>query len=223
MIDLHTHTLFSDGELIPSELVRRAQVIGYTAIALTDHADIATLDFIIPRIINACNKINEKNGIIALPGIELTHVHPDDIADHARRARGMGARIIVVHGETMVEPVMPGTNRKALESDIDILAHPGLISDEDVEIASRNGICLEVSARKGHCLSNGHVAKTALKYGARLILNTDTHAPGDLITEERAKMTVQGAGLSEDDFTRMLDTSRMLVKKAMEIEWQRFT
>ncbi|RLD98934.1 MAG: PHP domain-containing protein, partial [Aquificota bacterium] len=26
MVDLHTHTTFSDGELIPSELVRRAQV-----------------------------------------------------------------------------------------------------------------------------------------------------------------------------------------------------
>lgn len=217
MIDLHTHTLFSDGELVPSELVRRAEVIGYTAIALTDHADISTLDFIIPRIIEACTKINEKNGIIAVPGIELTHVHPDDIAEHARKARGMGARIIIVHGETIVEPVMPGTNRRALESDIDILAHPGLISDEDTELASRNGICLEISTRKGHCLSNGHVAKTALRYGARLILNTDTHAPGDLITVERAKMIVRGAGLSDDDFKRMLDTGRALVKKAMGV------
>jgi histidinol phosphatase-like PHP family hydrolase len=217
MIDLHTHTLFSDGELVPSELVRRAEVIGYTAIALTDHADISTLDFIIPRIIEACTKINGKNGIIAVPGIELTHVHPDDIAEHARKARGMGARIIIVHGETIVEPVMPGTNRRALESDIDILAHPGLISDEDTELASRNGICLEISARKGHSLSNGHVAKTALRYGARLILNTDTHAPGDLITVERAKMIVRGAGLSDDDLKRMLDTSRVLVKKAMGV------
>jgi histidinol phosphatase-like PHP family hydrolase len=61
------------------------------------------------------------------------------------------------------------------------------------------------------------VAKTALRYGARLILNTDTHAPGDLITVERAKMIVRGAGLSDDDFKRMLDTSRVLVKKAMGV------
>jgi histidinol phosphatase-like PHP family hydrolase len=216
MIDLHTHTLFSDGELVPSELVRRAVVIGYTAIALTDHADISNLDFIIPRIREACSKINEKKGLIALPGIELTHVHPEDIAELARQARSLGARIIVVHGETIVEPVMPGTNRKALESDIDILAHPGLIGDDDVKLASRNGICLEITARKGHCLTNGHVAKTALKYGARLIVNTDTHAPEDLISLDRAKMTAQGAGLREDEFSRMLDTSRELVKKALE-------
>ncbi len=216
MIDLHTHTLFSDGELLPSELVRRAEVIGYSAIALTDHADISNLDFIIPRIIEACIKINEKKSIIALPGIEITHVHPDDIAELARTARSMGAQIIVVHGETIVEPVMPGTNKKALESDINILAHPGLISDEDAKLAARKGICLEISARKGHSLSNGHVAKTALKHGARLILNTDAHSPGDLLVLEKAAMTAQGSGLSHDDFVRMLDVSSMLVKKALE-------
>jgi putative hydrolase len=214
MIDLHTHTLFSDGELVPSELVRRAEVIGYTAIALTDHADISTLDFTIPRIIEACSIINKKRGIIALPGIELTHVHPDDIGELARKSRTLGARIIVVHGETIVEPVMPGTNRKALESDIDILAHPGLISDEDVELAARKGICLEITARKGHCLTNGIVAQKAIKFGVRIILNTDTHAPDDLISLEMAGLIAQGAGLRPDDFSQMLANSKALVTKA---------
>ncbi|MEK7309147.1 MAG: PHP domain-containing protein, partial [Nitrospirota bacterium] len=31
MIDLHTHSLLSDGVLLPSELIRRAYVIGYKA------------------------------------------------------------------------------------------------------------------------------------------------------------------------------------------------
>ncbi|WP_429885909.1 PHP domain-containing protein, partial [Geoalkalibacter halelectricus] len=48
MIDLHTHTLFSDGELIPAELIRRAAVAGYTALAITDHVDLSNLDFILP-------------------------------------------------------------------------------------------------------------------------------------------------------------------------------
>ncbi|HEY3347739.1 MAG TPA: PHP domain-containing protein, partial [Nitrospirota bacterium] len=47
MIDLHTHTLFSDGVLIPAELVRRAEVKGYEAIGLTDHADSSNIDFIV--------------------------------------------------------------------------------------------------------------------------------------------------------------------------------
>ena len=111
---------------------------------------------------------------------------------------------------------MPGTNNKALESDINILAHPGLISDEDAKLAARKGICLEISSRKGHSLTNGHVAKTALKYGARLILNTDTHSPGDLLIVEKAKMIAQGSGLSSDDFVKMLDESRRIVKKVLE-------
>ena len=37
--DLHTHTVFSDGELIPAELVRRAMVLGHDVIAITDHVD----------------------------------------------------------------------------------------------------------------------------------------------------------------------------------------
>jgi Histidinol phosphatase and related hydrolases of the PHP family len=39
MIDLHTHSIFSDGELIPAELTRRAAVAGYRAMAITDHGD----------------------------------------------------------------------------------------------------------------------------------------------------------------------------------------
>ena len=58
MIDLHTHTLFSDGELVPSELVRRSEVMGYRAIALTDHADSSNIDFIIPRTVRIAEELN---------------------------------------------------------------------------------------------------------------------------------------------------------------------
>lgn len=39
MIDLHTHTFSSDGALIPSEHLHRFEMLGYEAIAITDHAD----------------------------------------------------------------------------------------------------------------------------------------------------------------------------------------
>jgi histidinol phosphatase-like PHP family hydrolase len=214
MIDLHTHSLFSDGELLPSELVRRAQINGYQTIAITDHADISNYDFIIPRIVKACQKINERKMILAVPGIEFTHINPEDIPSLSKEARMMGALIIVVHGETIVEPVEPGTNRKAIESDIDILAHPGLITDEEVKLAAKNGVFLEVSSRNGHSLSNGHVVKLAKKYGAKLVLNTDAHAPDDLICIEKAEKVAIGSGLTCDDFTELLNNSKSLVKNA---------
>ena len=43
MIDLHTHTFFSDGGLLPSELARRARIAGYQALAFTDHADVSNI------------------------------------------------------------------------------------------------------------------------------------------------------------------------------------
>ncbi|MEW6616636.1 MAG: histidinol phosphate phosphatase domain-containing protein [Thermodesulfobacteriota bacterium] len=213
MIDLHTHSIFSDGELIPSELVRRAEVIGYQAIAITDHADVSNLDFIVPRIVSVCDDLSSKWRIRAIPGIELTHIPPSIISQLEKRARDMGAKIVVVHGETTVEPVTPGTNREALLSDIDILAHPGLITEEEAEIAKKRGIYLEITARAGHSLTNGHVAKLATRIGARLVLNTDSHSPCDLISLEKAKTVAMGAGLSEEEFNKLRRNSMEIIEK----------
>lgn len=203
MIDLHTHSLFSDGALIPSELARRAEDAGLKAIGITDHGDSSNIDYIIPRIVSVAIDLNRFMGIKVIPGIELTHVPPPLISECARRARSLGAKIIIVHGETIVEPVSPGTNRAALDADINILAHPGLISEEEVLIAKEKGILLEISARKGHSLTNGHVARLAVKAGAKLVINTDSHDPSDFIGSNQAVKVVCGAGLTENDFMIM--------------------
>ena len=211
MIDLHTHSIFSDGVLVPSELVRRAEVLGIKAIGITDHGDASNLDFIIPRIVAVLERLNYVNRIKAIPGIELTHIPPSQIGQLAEEARSLGAKVVVVHGETIAEPVIPGTNRAALAADIDILAHPGLISEEEVRMAAEKGIFLEISARKGHSLTNGHVAKLAKKLGAELVVNSDAHEPSDLVTEEQARRIVLGAGLSRDDFERMQKNAESLL------------
>jgi putative hydrolase len=213
MIDLHTHSLFSDGELIPAELVRRAFVRGYQALAITDHGDMSNIDFIVPRVIHACHTLSEANGIRVIPGIELTHVPPKHIAELAREARRLGARIVVVHGETLVEPVVPGTNTAALMADIDILAHPGLISEDDTKLEKKNGIFLEITARKGHSLTNGHVVKMARKFKVPLVLNTDSHGPGDLIDDAMAEAIVRGAGMDAKETETVLENARMLVDR----------
>jgi histidinol phosphatase-like PHP family hydrolase len=147
MIDLHTHTLLSDGELLPAELATRAENIGYKAIAFTDHVDSSNLDIVLPQIIKACNHLDKFFSIKIIPGVELTHIPPSAIKDMVKDARKMGAKIIIVHGETIVEPVKPGTNKAALEVDIDILAHPGLITREEVRLARNKGIYLELTTR----------------------------------------------------------------------------
>ena len=216
MIDLHTHSLFSDGELIPAELTRRAAHAGYRAIAITDHADRSMFDLVIPRIQRVAGDLGQAWGLTVLVGIELTHIPPKEIAAAAAEARAFGAQVIVCHGETLVEPVAPGTNRAALEADIDILSHPGLLTAEEAQLAARRGICLELSARKGHSLSNGHVARAALDAGAMLVVNSDAHAPGDLVPLELARKVALGAGLSAEQFEQCRRNAEELVARALE-------
>ena len=213
MIDLHTHSLFSDGVLLVSELVRRAEEMGYHFIGITDHADRSNLDFIIPRVVRVSAEINRHNRIQAVPGIELTHVPPATIRPLAAEARQLGAQLVVVHGETIVEPVLAGTNRAGLEADIDILAHPGLLTPEEAALAARRGILLEISGRKGHSFTNGHVARVAKAAGAGLIVNSDAHGPGDLLPKEMLEEIALGAGIEQEDFHQMVQNAENLVRR----------
>jgi histidinol phosphatase-like PHP family hydrolase len=213
MIDLHTHSLFSDGDLLPSELVRRAKVKGYRALAITDHGDASNLDWIIPRIVQVTRDLSTAWSICVVAGIELTHVPPASIAKLTSEARRLGAELVVVHGETLVEPVAPGTNRAALEAGVDFLAHPGLLTEQEAALAATRDVFLEITTRRGHSLSNGHVLKMARKAGAPLVLNTDSHSPGDLTPREMAIRIAIGAGMADDETETLFANGERLLKK----------
>ena len=204
--DFHTHTSLSDGALSPMELIRRALINNYQAIALTDHASLGELSRIIPEVAQVCALASSYWNILAIPGIELTHVPPQAIAETAKKAKQLGAWIVVVHGETIVESVEKGTNLAALHSPhVDILAHPGLLSLEEAKLAATNSIFLEISARKGHCLTNGHVASLAQQVGAKLLLSSDVHSEQDLLTLPLADAIIHGAGLDDNACHQILN------------------
>ncbi|WP_319780257.1 histidinol phosphate phosphatase domain-containing protein [Maridesulfovibrio sp.] len=216
MIDLHTHTVFSDGELIPAELARRAKVAGYRALAMTDHGDSSNIDIILENICRFAKKHGHYFDIDVFAGVELTHVPPGLISEMTEYARNAGAQIVVCHGETIVEPVAEGTNLAAIEARVDVLAHPGLITDVEVKLAAEYGVCLEITTRKGHSLTNGHVANLARKHGAKLVINNDAHAPGDLVGLEMRRKIALGAGLSIEEYAQAEENSRELVQKIMK-------
>ena len=199
MYDLHTHSLLSDGVLLPSEIAVRYADKGYKAIAICDHSDYSNIKDNINKILEFIKHWSDDSAIKVLPGIELTHLPLEQFKPLARYAREKGIKVIVAHGETLSEPVIKGTNRAALEADIDILAHPGLISDDEVKLAKKKGIFLEITSRKMHSLTNPHVAERALKIGARLVLNTDSHQPEDIIAPGQLINIGRRAGLSLKD------------------------
>jgi len=207
MIDFHCHSVFSDGELIPAELWRRTKVLGYSAIAITDHADHSNFESIIKKLLKI-KKFFQNLTPRLIAGIELTHVPPDFIPELIKEARKCGAEIVVVHGETIVEPVAEGTNLSAILGGADILAHPGLIKEEEVKLAAEKGVFLEISGRKGHCYANGHVAFLAKKYGANLVINSDAHSPSDLLTKELAFKIGLGAGLKPEEVEKIWEIAK---------------
>jgi histidinol phosphatase-like PHP family hydrolase len=216
-VDLHTHSLLSDGVLLPSEMLRRVEVLGYGALAITDHVDSSNLAHVLQQLARLHREGMRGFATTLVPGVEITHVPPKLIAPLARRARQLGARIVVVHGETPVEPVAPGTNRAAAGCpDVDILAHPGFLEELDSRLAAENGVAIEISARCGHCIANGHVASVARLAGAQLVVNTDTHAPADMLDQAHARLIARGAGLTEEEAdTALITNAWALVAKAL--------
>ncbi len=75
-IDLHLHTLFSDGVSTPEQVAEEAQKMGLAAIALTDHDTIEGC----PRLAKAC----AERGIEFVPGTELS----TDIEGHEMHLLG---------------------------------------------------------------------------------------------------------------------------------------
>ncbi len=213
MYDLHIHSLLSDGQLLPSEIARRYEDKGYKIIAITDHCDFSNIENNIKAIVKFCKHWPEDSKIKIFPGAELTHIPLEQFKPLVKFARELGAKIIVAHGETSVEPVVPGTNREALLSGIDILAHPGNISEEDALLAKERGIFLELTARAGHARGNIHLVKTAILTGANLIINNDAHSPQDIIAPVELRKIGISAGLNDEKINQVYKVETEFLKR----------
>ena len=73
MIDLHTHTNFSDGTDTPTELVNKALASGITTLAITDHDSISGWDEAISAL---------RPGLSLGPGAEISCQTTDGISVH---------------------------------------------------------------------------------------------------------------------------------------------
>ena len=87
VIDLHTHSTFSDGSETPATLARMAKEVGLAAIALTDHDTTASHD----DMQAAC----DAEGIELIPGTEISLVdHEFPRADRDGTTTGRGVHVL---------------------------------------------------------------------------------------------------------------------------------
>ena len=216
-IDFHTHSIFSDGMLLPAALAREAEMKGHEAIGIADHVDASNIEEVVKALTKFVREQGASLACRVIPGVEISYVPPKDIAKYAKLAKKLGAKVVVVHGQSPVEPVYPGTNLEAvkLKGLVDILAHPGNdLTEQEGRLAKENGVFLELSAKKGHNGGNRHVADIAKKTGAKLLVDTDCHNETDLITQEQAFNIARDAGLSDQEAVKaVVDNPRELLNR----------
>ena len=199
LFDFHTHTTLSDGAADPLTMARRCLANGYAAYVCSDHVDDRTVADRVPQIVAACRQVAAELGIPAIAAVEVTRVEAARIAGVAAQARRLGAQLVVVHGETLGDRPQPGVNLAAARCpEVDILAHPGLITAQAAAAARESGILLEVTAANFHGMTNGHVVRIALAEGAALLIDSDAHRPEALLTSERIDQVLVGSGLTPE-------------------------
>ena len=62
-----------------------------------------------------------------------------------------------------------------------------------------------MSGRRGHSLTNGHVVKVAREAGADMVVDSDAHAPEDLMDEAKARIVARGAGMTDAEVERAVN------------------
>jgi len=209
--DLHTHTILSDGTSSVDEMAKKAEELN-NSIAITDHI----LNSNLKNFLDAREKYLKIYDNIIF-GVEITRVNPEKIPEIAKEAK-KNLFLVIVHGETPGDIMVPkNTNKAALNCKyVDILAHPGNLTEEDAQKAKENEIYIELGTRSLHT-ANGSInkknAKICRDYGVKMVINTDAHSVDSLISYSKAVKVALDAGLTEQETFETNENARKIFEK----------
>lgn len=220
LADFHTHTRYSDGTLSFDELVEAAERHSYDTLAITDHVR-PGVDHqeVASHVAEEVKRLSRQTPMLLFPGVEVTEYEPTLIDAIARESRDAGAMVVVAHGECLVADVevAPGTNAAAVRSlFVDILGHPGRLAEDDARAAAASGVFIELSASPGACYANGHLYALAQRTGAPVMVNSDAHAEGALLTPRKVAAVLLGTGAPESYLETVRDgMARRLLQRIL--------
>lgn len=226
MFDFHIHVNCSGGRdgLLPSEAMRLAKCAGSGAVGDRPgrSLDPAILLPTLKTLVKTCSLYAD---IEAFAGVELVHVPPALLPDAVGQAREQGAALILAHGESiprqLADVVETGTNLAAINAGVDILAHPGLITVEDAQLAAEKGVLLELNTAPGTVSPTG-ISSAWQNASAANCCSTLTLPVQPTLnppTSRRAlrKAAALGAGLDAEGLSRLHVTERKLVQKLLRL------
>ncbi len=180
MIDLHCHSNISDGTMTPDELVKHAAERGLSAMALTDHDEVAG--------VKEAMEAGKRYGITVIPGIELsvqsdteTHIlgyfiDPDnaELLSALEKAREVREERTAEVCATLTELGYP-------------LTYDEIVKEADGGMTSRGHIAA-VMVKKGYVESVKEAFKQHLAYGC------PAYSGRQYLTAEQAVRLINGAG-----------------------------
>ena len=233
--DLQMHTSATDGKGTIDEMVHAARALGYQYIAITDHSKRVTmaLGFDAKRLREQWRTIDERNatsrGFTILKSIELDILEngkldlPDDVLADADYV------VATIHyGLTQTEKELTKRLVHAAEHPwVDAIGHPTgrmlgkrepyrFDFDAVVRACVAHGCALELDGHPERMDLPDTLAAAAKQLGARFVLSTDSHQPGNLPFMKYAVDLARRAGLEAGDIlnTRPLADFRKELKRS---------
>ena len=235
--DLQMHTSATDGKGTIDEMAEAARALGYQYIAITDHSKRVTmaLGFDAKRLREQWRSIDERNatsrGFTILKSIELDILEngkldlPDDVLAEADYV------VATIHyGLTQTEKELTKRLVHAAEHPwVDAIGHPTgrmlgkrepyrFDFDAVVRACVAHGCALELDGHPERMDLPDTLAAAAKQLGARFVLSTDSHQPGNLPFMKYAVDLARRAGLEARDIvnTRPLAAFRKELKRARQ-------
>jgi DNA polymerase (family X) len=192
--DLHSHTLYSDGQNTILEMAEAAKKLGYEYLAITDHSKhLAILNGMdekrLMQQIEEIDKINEKlKGITLLKSIEADILEDGSLALSDHILKELDLVVCGIHDKfNLSKDKQTKRLLKALDNPyFNILAHPTcrLIEEREAcnmdiellikEVKSR-GCFLEINGQPKRLDLNDIFAKSAKEAGVKFAISTDAH------------------------------------------------
>ncbi len=205
--DFHIHTEFSDSLGTTKEVIKTAKILGYSWIALTDHALTTNRDYTMSadkffKRKEISEKIAPALGIRVYQGIEANILEdgsldiPEEIESHLDLA------IVSLH-KTYNQPYRKILERieRALNENPRVIAltHPFFAMDvteqrvnDILDIVEKANKAVEINLFPIYFKGNKLLFSTAMKRGIKIIFSTDAHCPKALYSMKFANSFLKG-------------------------------
>ncbi len=174
-IDLHTHSLCSDGADTPAEVVRRAHEAGLSAIALSDHDCVDGVEEAMAE--------GEKLGIEVIPAIELSATYDTElhILGYYIDIRNAHMKEALAYAIRVRDERQEETCRKLREQGFDVTMEEARAEANGNPILCRAHFA-QIMVRKGYAESVKDAFKRYLSVGCYAYSNRQALTPAEAVS-----------------------------------------